>query len=57
MTIKILLLGPGGREHAFVTALKKDPFTGDLFCAPENPGIAQIAETFQIDITDPKIAL
>jgi len=30
MTIKILLLGSGGREHALATALKKDPFTGDL---------------------------
>jgi len=27
MTIKILLLGVGGREHALATALKKDPFT------------------------------
>jgi len=38
MTIKILLLGSGGREHALATALKKDPFTADLFCAPANPG-------------------
>jgi len=54
MTIKILLLGSGGREHALATALKKDPFTADLFCAPGNPGIAQIAKTFQIDITNPE---
>jgi len=53
MAIKILLLGSGGREHALATALKNDPFTRDLFCAPGNPGIAQIAQTFQIDITDP----
>lgn len=53
MTIKILLLGSGGREHALATALKKDSFTGDLYCAPGNPGIAQIAQTLHIDITDP----
>jgi phosphoribosylamine--glycine ligase len=53
MTIKILLLGSGGREHALATALKNDPFTEDLYCAPGNPGIAQIAQTFSIDITNP----
>ena len=53
MTIKILLLGSGGREHALATALEQDPFTEALYCAPGNPGIAQIAEIFPLDISDP----
>ncbi len=51
MTIKILLLGSGGREHALATALEQDPFTEALYCAPGNPGIAQIAEIFPLDIS------
>ena len=57
MTIKILLLGSGGREHALATALQQDPFTEALYCAPGNPGIAQIAQIFPLDISDPVAVL
>jgi phosphoribosylamine--glycine ligase len=57
MTIKILLLGSGGREHALATALEQDPFTEALYCAPGNPGIAQIAQIFPLDISDPVAVL
>jgi phosphoribosylamine--glycine ligase len=57
MTIKILLLGSGGREHALATALQQDPFTEALYCAPGNPGIAQIVQIFPLDISDPVAVL
>jgi phosphoribosylamine--glycine ligase len=38
------VIGGGGREHALCLALSRDPGVTDLFCAPGNPGIAQVAE-------------
>ena len=50
--MRVLLLGSGGREHALARALAADPDVTDLHAAPGNPGIAQIAEIHQADITD-----
>jgi phosphoribosylamine---glycine ligase len=46
--VKVLLLGSGGREHALATALA----TETLYCAPGNPGIAQVAEVLPTDLSD-----
>ena len=51
--MNILVLGSGGREHALVWKLRESQLTDDIFCAPGNAGIAQTAECFPVDLTDP----
>jgi phosphoribosylamine---glycine ligase len=51
--MNVLVLGSGGREHALVWKLRESQMTDDIFCAPGNAGIAQIAECFPVDLTDP----
>jgi len=41
LTVKILVIGSGGREHAISWRLAKEG--QQVFCAPGNPGTAQIA--------------
>jgi len=41
--MKILIIGSGGREHALSWALSKDPNVKEVYAAPGNPGIAEIA--------------
>ena len=42
--LDILVIGGGGREHALSWKLRRSPRCGRLFCAPGNPGIAEVAE-------------
>jgi phosphoribosylamine---glycine ligase len=51
--VRILLLGSGGREHAIVRALRRDPAVTAIHCAPGNAGTAEIAENHVLDVTDP----
>lgn len=46
--MKILVVGSGAREHALCWAFARSPLCGKLFCAPGNPGIAEIAECLAI---------
>jgi len=41
--MKILVTGAGAREHALLWALGRSPLVEQLYCAPGNPGIAEIA--------------
>jgi phosphoribosylamine--glycine ligase len=50
--MKVLLLGSGGREHALAAALAADPAVTELYCAPGNPGIAEVAQVLPADLTD-----
>ncbi|MDQ6469964.1 phosphoribosylamine--glycine ligase [Flavobacterium sp. LHD-80] len=48
----ILLLGSGGREHAFAWKMTQSPLCEKLFVAPGNAGTAAIAENVAIAPTD-----
>jgi phosphoribosylamine--glycine ligase len=47
-----LVLGNGGREHALVRALSLDESVTQVFAAPGNPGTAQLATNYPVDILD-----
>jgi phosphoribosylamine--glycine ligase len=51
-TMNILLLGSGGREHAFAWKMIQSPLCDTLFVAPGNAGTAQIAKNVDISATD-----
>lgn len=55
--MKVLVIGPGGREHALIRALAADPYVTDLHCAPGNAGISRDVSTHQIDAQDPAAVL
>lgn len=42
-TLKILVIGSGGREHTLCWAFKRSPSVSEVYCAPGNAGIAQVA--------------
>ncbi len=50
--MKVLVVGGGGREHAICRKLRESPRVTELFCAPGNGGIAQIATCVPIKATD-----
>ncbi|MGA0002803.1 MAG: phosphoribosylamine--glycine ligase [Candidatus Nanopelagicales bacterium] len=47
----ILVIGQGAREHAIIQSLIRDPDV-NVICAPGNPGIKQIAKTFNVNSND-----
>ena len=51
--MKILVVGSGGREHAICWALDRHRAANlQLFCAPGNAGIAQVAECVHIQVSE-----
>lgn len=46
--MKILVVGGGGREHALVWKIAQSPLADKIYCAPGNPGIAELAECVHI---------
>ena len=49
MTLSVLVIGTGGREHALARALSLDPGVAEVHCAPGNPGIAAVATLHDVD--------
>jgi phosphoribosylamine--glycine ligase len=53
VTMRALVIGSGGREHAILWALKRTSKVElDLYCAPGNGGISQLAECVSIPPSD-----
>lgn len=50
--MNILILGSGGREHAFAWKLAQSPLCDTLFVAPGNAGTAQMATNLPISYND-----
>jgi len=50
--MKVLIVGGGGREHALAWKIAKSPLLAKLYAAPENAGIAQLAECAAIEPED-----
>lgn len=51
--MKVLVIGSGGREHALVWTLRRTATgTLDLYCAPGNAGIADLAQCVPIAVDD-----
>jgi len=50
--VRILVVGGGGREHALCWALRRENPEADLYCAPGNPGTADLAANLPIAADD-----
>jgi len=52
MKTNVLILGSGGREHAFAWKIAQSPKLGNLFIAPGNAGTMQCGKNIALDILD-----
>src|SRR5690606_31092224 len=50
--MNILLIGSGGREHAFAVKITDSPKCNKLYVAPGNAGTSAIAENVPLAVTD-----
>ena len=48
--MNVLIIGGGGREHALAWAIAASPKLGQLYCAPGNPGIAEVAACVALNV-------
>jgi phosphoribosylamine--glycine ligase len=50
--MRVFVIGGGGREHALVWKLRQSPGVSEIFCAPGNAGIDELATAVDIDPSD-----
>src|SRR5438067_1993653 len=50
--MRVLVVGQGGREHALCWKLKQSPLVKEIYAAPGNAGIAQVADCVNIGVAD-----
>ncbi len=50
--MKILVIGSGGREHALICKLAQSPKVENIYAAPGNAGIAEIADIVDIKVDE-----
>ncbi|MCE9603781.1 MAG: phosphoribosylamine--glycine ligase [Planctomycetia bacterium] len=56
VSMNVLIIGAGGREHALAWKIAQSPRAGRVFCAPGNTGTALVAQNVNIAATDfPKL--
>jgi phosphoribosylamine--glycine ligase len=51
-TMKILIVGSGGREHALAWKIARSPHAEKVYCAPGNGGTRLVAENVPVEETD-----
>src|SRR5262245_55747330 len=49
-SVKVLLIGGGGREHALAWKLAQSPKVSEVLCAPGNAGTATEAKTRNVNV-------
>jgi phosphoribosylamine---glycine ligase len=50
--MRVLVIGQGGREHALCWKLRQSPSVNELYAAPGNAGIAELADCVPIGVAD-----
>ncbi len=50
--MNVLIIGSGGREHAFAWKISQSPLLSSLFIAPGNPGTANVGTNLNIGVAD-----
>src|SRR5262245_57476045 len=50
--MRVLVVGNGGREHALVWKIRQSPLVKEVYCAPGNAGIAELADCVPIDTSN-----
>src|SRR5436853_2181011 len=50
--MRVLVVGQGAREHALAWKLRQSPLVKELYAAPGNAGIAQVADCVPIGVAD-----
>jgi phosphoribosylamine--glycine ligase len=50
--MRVLVVGNGGREHALAWKIRQSPLVTEVYCAPGNPGMAELADCVPIDTSN-----
>jgi len=50
--MKVFVVGGGGREHTLIWKISQSPLVKEIFCAPGNAGIADLAKCIDINADD-----
>ena len=57
MSMRVLVVGGGGREHALAWGLARSDSVDEVFVGPGNPGTATVATNIALDAVDPAAVL
>ena len=52
MSLDVLLIGSGGREHALAWSISQSEQLGELYAVPGNAGIADVCQCVDLDTSD-----